>query len=256
MLGFHYFSFSPSQLIIPRKNFFPLFDLAIFERARNQGKEKKERKKREGHKLSDSSNIGHITHIHTHTDRQIDLKMTDTKKVGLGSLIIDNYKGSPTDDGAKKASGEEPFFYQAHQIHTHSVFEFIHSRLATKYDNASYKLNVCNWVKPQFVVKKVDSITASGLIGRHRKECAHEVVDIRKYSECTASGEEYRVERSATVAIPTGRGKRGWEKRVPSHRFLSRSFETSRSPNNAPLTLSDNSSQSSQGIPDSDPVKS
>ena len=181
--------------------------------------------------------------------------MTDTKKVGLGSLIIDNYKGSSTDDGPKGASGERPFFYQTHQIHVHSVFEFIHSRLATKYDTASYKLNVSNWVKPQFIVRKVDAITGSALIGRHRKGCAHESVDIRKYSECIASGEEYKTERHTIMSIPVTSEKRGWEKRVPTRRSLSRSFETSRRPSNAPLSASDNLSKTTQGTSESSPLK-
>lgn len=148
------------------------------------------------------------------------------EEVGLESLIIDDYKAKLTEnEPPKKSTNERPFFYQIHQIHTLSTFEFVHSKLAKKYNVQKFNLNVCNWVKPQFIIKKVDALTASTFIGKHRKTCTPETIDIKKYSDCAASGRVYQSERPLTIGVTAKLPPKVWEKKLPSQRNLARSCE-------------------------------
>ena len=171
---------------------------------------------------------------------------------GLESLIIDNYateknKKKESEGGLEKGGGgggnkygeERPFFYQVHQIHMPTTFEVFHSMIARKYNTANYKLNVSNWVKPQFIHKRVDTLTASGLIGRHKHKgvtplsLTTERSDINKYVNCAVNDKVYQEVCPATTTAAAAVGSapipvslpRTWEKRNPSQRFLSRSFE-------------------------------
>lgn len=172
--------------------------------------------------------------------------ITTTTTTGLQFLIIDNYDPKNTQKDPPKPSEEQQFLYQTHQIHTLSPFEFIHSKIAQKYNSEKHNLNVSIWTRQQFINKKVNSVTADGLIGKHRKVCISEPIDIKIYSDWAASGKKHYMERSATIS--GGQRPKLWEKKLPSQRFASKSLESSGNMWPSRLNSSSNLSQSCQGF--------